>query len=85
VRIQPIKERTDVISDDENCSFFYYIPDEKLGNEEFIYFDSTKDEVTNMAGAQINKDYIFFWNKNTIWRINLFTQDMERLGIEIHP
>ena len=85
MRIQPIKERTDVISDDENCSFFYYIPDEKLGNEEFIYFNSTKDEVTNMAGAQINKDYIFFWNKNTIWRINLFTQDMERLGIEIHP
>ena len=28
---------------------------------------------------------MFFWNKNTIWRINLLSQDMERLGFQIHP
>ena len=87
MRIQPVMDKTQatLTLDEERCSFLYYIPDERCGNEEFIYFDSTKDDVTRMAGAQINKDHMFFWNKNTIWRINLFTQDMERLGIEIHP
>jgi hypothetical protein len=45
-------DKNEVTLEDEKCSFFYYIPDNRSGNEEeFIYFDSTKDDVTRMAGA----------------------------------
>ena len=28
---------------------------------------------------------MFFWNKITIWKVNLETQEMDRLAINIHP
>jgi len=59
VRLQPISDKSDKILETlgnngdtlERCSFFYYNPCAKSDNEEFIYFDSTCDEVTRMSGA----------------------------------
>jgi len=33
----------------------------------------------------MNDKYMFFWNKSNVWRIDLDTQDMDKLGMNIHP
>lgn len=32
----------------------------------------------------MNDKYMFIWNKSNVWRIDLDTQDMDKLGITIH-
>ena len=47
------------------------MPDQNSRNEDFIYFDCTCDDVTKMAGAQLNDKYMFFWNEKAVWKIDL--------------
>ena len=48
-------------------------PDESFEDtfdEEFLYFDSNDDEITNLKGVSMNQDYIFFWNTGKVWKLS---------------
>ena len=43
-------------------------------NQEFIYFDSQHDDITEMQGASMNDKYVFFWNLGNVWALDVQTR-----------
>ena len=52
-------------------------------DEEFLYFDSSEDEVTNLKGVSMNQDFIFFWNTGQVWKLKTSDQELSKVGVYI--
>ena len=66
---------------------FYFQPNEKnaknASRKDFIYFDSPLDDIVHMQGVSMNEKYIFFWNMGSIWKLDLDTKIVTKLGLYV--
>jgi hypothetical protein len=81
---------------EKSCFYFFY-PNEEGGNadlEDYLFFDDEvshkkyhKDPettpITNVQGASMNTENIFFWNLGNAWSLNLKSRHLKRLGLYI--
>ena len=70
----------------QDCSFFYYLSNEKGNNKEcseYIYHDSIDDEIFGLRGVSMNERFIFFWNAGKVWKLCLKSKKISQLSLYI--
>lgn len=68
---------------DENCSLFFYVSNEiRIIKGQYLFFDNNSIETTHdILGVSMNERFVFLWNKNLVWGLNLTTKLLKKVPV----
>ena len=83
IKLNINKDNIDRIRDaiKNNHGLFYFVNLEE--SVSWLYMDNDYDPIDNIIGFSLGSEFAFYWNPGNAYKMNLKTQEIEKLSVNV--